>query len=51
MPALGGLGDPPEQLKLERLNSAVDWEIFRPDLERIEQKVRKSPAAPSAMSR
>jgi len=29
---------------LERLNAAVDWEIFRPDLERIDQKVRKSAA-------
>ena len=37
--SLSGLGDP-----LERLNAAVDWEIFRPDLERIDQKVRKSAA-------
>ena len=44
MPAFSGLGDPPEQLKLERLNAAMDWEIFRPDLERIDQKVRKSAA-------
>jgi len=29
---------------LERLNDTVDWEIFRPDLERIDQKVRKSAA-------
>jgi len=29
---------------LERLNATVDWEIFRPDLERIDQKVRKSAA-------
>ena len=29
---------------MERLNDAVDWEIFRPDLERIDQKVRKSAA-------
>jgi len=42
--SLSGLGDP-----LERLNAAMDWEIFRPDLERpdlerIDQKVRKSAA-------
>ena len=37
--SLSGLGDP-----LERLNAVVDWEIFRPDLERIDQKVRKSAA-------
>ena len=37
--SLSGLGDP-----LERLNATVDWEIFRPDLERIDQKVRKSAA-------
>ena len=29
---------------MERLNDAVDWEIFRPALERIDQKVRKSAA-------
>jgi len=29
---------------LERLNDTVDWEVFRPDLERIDQKVRKSAA-------
>ena len=33
MPALSGLGDPPERLKLERLNAAVDWDIFRPERE------------------
>ena len=37
--SLSELGDP-----LERLNNTVDWEIFRPDLERIDQKVRKSAA-------
>ena len=37
--SLSGLGDP-----LERLNATVDWEIFRSDLERIDQKVRKSAA-------
>jgi len=44
MPALGRPGDPPERLKLERLNDAVDWEIFRPDLGRIDQRVRKGAA-------
>lgn len=29
---------------LERLNEAVDWEIFRPQLETIREKERKSPA-------
>ena len=29
---------------MERLNGALDWDIFRPDLERIDQKVRKSAA-------
>ena len=37
--SLSELGDP-----LERLNATVDWEIFRPDLERIDQKVRKNAA-------
>ena len=29
---------------MERLNDTVDWEIFRPALERIDQKARKSAA-------
>ena len=37
--SLSTLGDP-----LERLNAAIDWEIFRSDLERIDQKTRKSAA-------
>ena len=46
--SLSGLGDP-----LERLNDTVDWEIFRPDLKRIDQKVRKSAAcrAPASARR
>ena len=32
-------GDP-----LERLNAVIDWEIFRPVLERIDSKERKSAA-------
>jgi len=42
---LSGLGDP-----LERLNDTVDWEIFRPALERIDQKVRKSAAGCAPVS-
>lgn len=37
--SLSTLGDP-----LERLNAAIDWEIFRKDLERMDQKTRKSAA-------
>ena len=32
-------GDP-----LVRLNECVDWEVFRPELETIREKERKSPA-------
>ena len=37
--SLSAAGDP-----LERLNAVIDWEIFRPILERIDNKERKSEA-------
>jgi transposase, IS5 family len=37
--SLSKTGDP-----LERLNAVIDWEIFRPILERMDDKVRKSNA-------
>ena len=37
--SLSKTGDP-----LERLNAIIDWEIFRPILERMDAKVRKSNA-------
>ena len=37
--SLSKTGDP-----LERLNAIIDWEIFRPILERMDAKVRKSRA-------
>ena len=37
--SLGKTGDP-----LERLNAVIGWEMFRPILERINAKVRKSKA-------
>lgn len=37
--SLSKTGDP-----LERLNAIIDWEIFRPILERMDDKVRKSKA-------
>ena len=37
--SLSKTGDP-----LERLNAIIDWEIFRPILERLDAKVRKSNA-------
>lgn len=37
--SLSQAGDP-----LERLNAAIDWELFRPVLERIDDKSRKSDA-------
>lgn len=44
--SLSALGDP-----LERLNAVIDWEIFRADLERIDQKARKSAAGRKAVCR
>jgi transposase, IS5 family len=35
--SLSKTGDP-----LERLNAIIDWEIFRPILERVDKKERKS---------
>lgn len=44
--SLSEAGDP-----LERLNAVMDWEIFRPILERIDVKKRKSAAGRKALCR
>ena len=36
---------------LERLDAVVDWEMFRPELERIDRKERKSAAGRKPMDR
>ena len=45
-PSLSKTGDP-----LERLNAIIDWEIFRPILERVDKKERKSQAGRKPTSR
>lgn len=44
--SLSEAGDP-----LERLNAVIDWEIFRPILERIDEKARKSAAGRKPIDR
>lgn len=44
--SLSEAGDP-----LERLNAVIDWELFRPQLERIDEKPRKSAAGRKPLDR
>ena len=44
--SLSEAGDP-----LERLNAVIDWELFRPLLARVDEKVRKSAAGRKPLDR